>query len=284
MISKRPTTNYQRITIASWLNQATVSLKKVGINSARLDAQLLLEDTLSKSRQWILARDETEVENADLITLNKKLVQRIEHTPLAYIVGYKEFYGRKFIVDKNVLIPRPESEAIIELLCTIMHTQAESIDTIVDIGTGSGILAITAKLEYPDLKVIATDVSSKALGVAQKNAAILQAEVKFIKSDLFSSISDLQPSVLLVNLPYVPDDLVTSEEITKEPPEALFSGEDGLDHYRKFWDQIAGLKNKPKYIITESLESQHEDMTDLARYANYSFETSNTLIQLFRKV
>lgn len=279
------------MTISQWLTDSSRQLHLQQIDSAHLDCLVLLEATLQQSREWTLSHSEEEITPAQLIVLNKMLSQRLEHTPLAYIIGSKEFYGCNFFVNENVLIPRPESEMMIDLLKEVrrqaqddktkLATNHQLPTTIVDIGTGSGCLAITAKLEIPNVSVIATDISKEALTVAKKNARIHNADIKFLQSDLLTSVPDLKSSILLANLPYVPSDLITSEEITKEPASALFSGKDGLDHYRKFWKQIASTKNKPTYVFTESLENQHSTLLNLATQSGYSLINNTELIQIF---
>lgn len=272
------------VQISSWLREASNSFQRAGIESAHLDALLLLEHYLKKSREWILAHEEEVIGDKLLSKLNKARDQRLNREPLAYITGEKEFYGRTFSVDENVLIPRPESEAIIELLKQILK-QVQDDTQIIDVGTGSGCLAITAKLELPEADVIATDISDEALKTASVNAKTLNARVEFIRSDLLESMPrskfELANSIILANLPYVPDGLITSEEITKEPGLALFSGSDGLNCYRKFWKQILELKNPPMAVITESLENQHEKLAQLAKSAGYKLKSTNGLAQLF---
>ncbi len=266
------------MTISSWLNENIRKLKQAEIESARLDCLLLLGDVLKKKREWIVAHDDTEIDMSHLLELNTKVAQRLTRKPLAYVRSTQEFYGRNFYVDEAVLIPRPESESIINLLLTTNH---QPLTTIVDIGTGSGILAITAKLELPDAKVIASDISKDALEVASKNSTNLHADIGFVKSDLLSSIPDLQSSIFITNLPYVPSDLITSPEITHEPAQALFSGQAGLDLYQKFWQQIASLPSKPYIVITESLETQHHSMEEYAKQSGYTLFSTEVLAQKF---
>lgn len=275
-------------TISDWLKHATSELKKVKIISARLDSLLLLEFGLRKSRSWLLAHEDNALNEEDEIILNKYLIQRKNHAPLAYIIGSKEFYGHKFKVNKHVLIPRPESEAIIDLVIEAAQNISISTETPVsvtalDLGTGSGCLAISAKLELPELKVVASDISDSALNVAKINAQQLNAEVKFIKSDLLSDVQDQQIDIIIANLPYVPTNLVTSEEIVREPGIALFSGKTGLKHYKKFWSEIDKLKHQPTYIITESLYQQHVSIELFAKENGYLLLKTKDLIQVFKK-
>lgn len=269
--------------IQTWLKTATSRLKKAGISSCQIDSAALLEGVLGKPKEWIRAHDDEEIPTALLDVLNDKLDQREQRFPLAYLLGSKEFYGRAFLVNEAVLIPRPESEAIIGFLKNIAAER--DINTVVDMGTGSGCLAITAALELPDVHVTACDTSPEALSVARKNARQHGVHIRFHQSDLFDSLPGMPSTrayVVIANLPYVPAGFVTSEEITKEPELALFSGKDGLDHYRRFWQELSVRSNPPFAVITESLKDQHTAMIQLAQPAGYKLEGAEGLVQLFR--
>lgn len=267
--------------IDHWLDDATAKLSTTGVESAMLDAQLLLVHVTGQPREWLLAHGEYELSGSELEKAIQLCTRRAEREPLAYILGSKEFYGREFMVNENVLIPRPESEAIIDVLKDILKHVLNDEMTIYDIGTGSGCLAITAKLEAPEATIVASDISHEALAVAKRNAQALGATISFIQSDLLQATNYQPPTIILANLPYVPDELVTSKEITHEPRRALFSGEDGLDHYRRFWQQVTTLKTKPAYIIIESLASQHKPMVSLAKQAELHCIRTKDLIQVF---
>lgn len=276
------------MTIAEWLAETMDKLGQAGVDSPRRDALVLLEDVLEKDRAWVLAHPEHPVQEPTLYRVNELVERRVVREPLAYIRGKAWFYGRFFEVNPNVLIPRPESESFIDLLKQIVNSGQWTVDrdfVIVDIGTGSGALAITAKLEIPNSKVFATDVDEEAIRVAQNNAETHKVKIEFIKSDLLESLPSANyqlPTTILANLPYVPSELATSPEIEAEPKLALFSGKDGLDHYRKFWEQVAGLGFKPKYILTESLESQHKELQNLAKVANYELYKTEILVQVYK--
>ena len=272
------------MTVQQWLKPSVKKLKAAGISSSHLDAQLLLAHALGTSREWLAAHGDEELSSDQLEQANQICARRVNHEPLAYITSSKEFYGRTFYVDNNVLIPRPESEAIIDLLKSFNKDHPCNRDDpciLYDIGTGSGCLAVTAKLELPGCKVVGTDVSETALDVARENAQKLSADIEFITSDLLSKIQGLPSAIYLANLPYVPDGMITSTEITKEPSLALFSGTDGLDHYRKLWAQVSKLSDKPLAIIAESLEDQHPTMRQLAASAGYAEQKAEDLAQLF---
>jgi release factor glutamine methyltransferase len=266
------------MTIAEWLVDAMIRLQTAEVPNGRTDALILLSDLFGKDKSWVHTHPELELEASQIKELNDKLEQRRGRTPLPYIRGFSEFYGRKFIVDQRVLIPRPESESFIEFVKKINIKTPK----IADIGTGSGVLGITASLEIPDASVDLYDIDKKALTVAKQNANQHGLNLRLIESDLLEKL--VQPyDALMANLPYVPDELVTSPEIIKEPALALFSGMDGLDHYRRFWQQVSDLPHKPKYILTESLESQHHLLNQLARQAGYHLDSKEVLVQIFTK-
>jgi release factor glutamine methyltransferase len=269
--------------IAEWLIGSMARLREAGVDAPRRDVLALLEDVLNKDRAWVVTHPEYEIPQDKLREVNRLIERRVNREPVAYIRGKAWFYGRFFEVSPDVMIPRPESESFIELLKEI------GPKTVIDIGTGSGCLAVTAKLEVPLAEVIAIDNSKKALNIAKKNAKKHKALVKFLHGSLLNPFPSrsLEAAILMANLPYVPEELITSPEITKEPPEALFSGKDGLNHYRQLFKQLASLNFKKINIdclMIESLENQHQEMIKLAKDTGYRLEKTDTLVQLFRKV
>jgi release factor glutamine methyltransferase len=265
--------------IREWLHDSMVRLRDAGVDSPRRDCLVLLEDLLEKDRAWVLTHHEYRLNAPQIDTLENKIQRRASREPLAYIRGKAWFYGRFFEVSPAVMIPRPESESFIEIIKELEPKQ------IIDVGTGSGCLAITAKLELPQAELIGIEESKKALKIAQKNAKNHGTKIRFLQGSLLEPASNLQPTsynLIAANLPYVPDDLITSPEIEDEPKEALFSGSDGMDHYRKFWTQIDTLSQFPDYILVESLTSQHKMMRKLAKHADYKLAKTDNLAQLFK--
>jgi len=270
-------------TIHVWVIQNTTRLKNAGIESARLDCLLLLEHALGASREWLLANNEAAITKQNLEQLSEFVAQREKRIPLSYIIGSKEFYGRRFLVNKDVLIPRPESEVIIEMV--LDAAKNNGINTVIDVGTGSGCLAITLKKELPNVHVTGIDISSSALKVARKNARSHNTQVQWREMDItkngIPNMPSTRPYIVTANLPYVPDGMITSEEITKEPELALFSGNDGLNHYRALWGAIDKTPHKPIFVITESLLEQHESLQKMATESGYQLTATNTLVQAF---
>lgn len=235
---------------------------------------VLLEDMLKKERSWILASPDFELGADILASLTQQIERRLTHEPLAYIRGFSEFYGRRFAVDKRVLEPRPESEAMIEQL---MSLPLQNGMTLADVGTGSGALGITAKLVRPELQITLIDTMADALEVAKINAEAHKTDVKIVKNDLLSE----QPAydIILANLPYVPDDYAINQAATHEPAVALFGGDDGLDLYRKMFGQLAATP--AQFVLTEALLFQHDDLDKIALGAGYTRVSEDDFIQVF---
>lgn len=270
-------------TLGEWLLNANALLTRVGIATARLDALVLLEDTMREDRSYLLAHPEDEIDEDQEKKLGELLNRRAVHEPLAYIRNKTEFYGREFYIDHRVLEPRPESETLIDMLKSVALPRDV---TIIDVGTGSGALAITAKLELPYADVMATDVDSNALKVAERNCATYDCDVMFLKGNLLKPFYlHYHPvhSVVLANLPYVPDSFHINQAAMREPERAIFGGADGLDLYREMFDQIEPLAHKPQYVLTESMPPQHELLTSIARKHNYHLHARDDFILCFTR-
>jgi release factor glutamine methyltransferase len=278
--------------IQTWLAESTSMLKQAGIGTARLDALVLLEDVLGMDRAWILSHGETQIEFSKLAKLEKVLTRRAWHEPLAYIRGKTEFYGREFVLTADVLEPRPESEAMIELfkalpvfqddktVLTGSTTRTAKTVYAADVGTGSGALGITAALEVPKVAVELLDIDPKALEVAKTNVDKFTISANTVESDLLTSASR-DFDILLCNLPYVPDDYQINTAATHEPRLAIFGGPDGLDVYRRLFDQVSKLSKRPLYILTEALPPQHTHLELIARESGYAAASNNDFIQVF---
>ncbi len=265
--------------IDDWLRQSQRQLTVAGIETARLDCLVLLEDYLNKNRTQLLAHPELEITVEQQKYLWKCVERRTKHEPLAYIRGKVEFYGREFIVDKHVLVPRPESEAIIELL------KAKAADLpdhprIADVGTGSGVLGITAKLELPNAQVDLFEVDQAALDVAQKNINKFSMFLDCFLGDLLATANTLY-DVVITNLPYVPNGFSINRAAQVEPRLAIFGGADGLDLYRRLFAQLQTLSQKPSVVLTESLPQQHADLAEIARNVGFKLAKTEDFIQQF---
>lgn len=275
--------NDSSLTTSQWLKQAITELEKAGIGTARLDSLVLLEDVTSKDRTHLLAHPGLELTSEQQNLLQELLARRSQHEPLAYIRGQTEFYGRKFIITHDVLEPRPESETMIELFKEL-RVKNEGL-RIIDVGTGSGALAITAKLEMPNSTVCAIDIDINCLNVAKQNAKKHDVDIEFIQNDLFKN-STLPASPLtlyvLANLPYVPDDYQINEAALQEPRIAIFGGKDGLELYRDMFSQLTDQQVSDIFVFTESLPFQHRDLASIATKHNFIQIAEEDFIQVFK--
>ena len=249
--------------VDSWLKKAKTRIKS-------LDAELLLLFILQQDdRSYLVAHPEYRLTKEDVTLLNKLVDLRQQGMPLAYILGEKEFYGRRFYVNQHVLIPRSDSEVIIDIVKKMNPLPKK----ILDVGTGSGVLAITLSLELPDVRVTATDISQSALFVASKNAIDLKGRVDFLQSDLLEELPESEKFDLIVaNLPYVDIGWPwRSKELAWEPGLALYSGNGGTELLKKFLIQAQG---RTKFLILECDPCQHKEMI---RYSeNLGFKHSST--------
>ena len=266
------------MTVQEWLKLAEQKLSGAGVATARLDSLVLLEDVTGIDRALILANPETELTSSQQAKLTNLLNRRQNHEPLAYIRGHSEFYGREFLVTPAVLVPRPESEAIIDLLKTLPSLPVSP--KIADIGTGSGALGITAFLELKNASVELLEIDPKALAVAKTNVDKFTISVSTILSDLLTN-SQQENDVLLCNLPYVPDGYPINTAAGHEPKLALFAGSDGLDLYRKLFEQLKNRSMRPLYLLCESLPEQHQALSSIAAANNYHLKQTDGFIQVF---
>lgn len=222
--------------VASVLADAASSLARAGSDTPRLDAELLLAETLGLERERLVLDARAEVDDAVLARFRGLVARREAHEPVAYIIGRKHFRGICLSVDRRVLIPRPETELLVEVGLSL-----DSGSTVVDVGTGSGAVALALKSERPDLDVWATDVDSDALVVARENGVRLGVEVEFVHADLLDGL-DRRFDAVLANLPYVAEGFSLPPDVALyEPMSALLAGADGLDVIRRLASRVADV-------------------------------------------
>ena len=270
------------MSVGEFLKVNTARLHEAGINTARLDCLVLLSDILNTNSAHVLAHLGSPLTNRQQHALERAIQRRTAHEPLAYIRNTCDFFGRSFYINRHTLVPRPESESMIELLQEMPALPGE---TIIDVGTGSGSLAITAKLERPQATVIGLDISTRSLAAAKRNAVSLNADVRFMQSNLLKSLPNHQPApvTLLCNLPYVPTSYLINRAATYEPPVALFGGVDGLTLYRRFFTQLDAWSAGAVCAITESLTQQHEALATMAKKHRFRLSGTNGLAQRFTR-
>ena len=196
------------------------------------EARLLLGHLLGRSAAWLLAHDDALLAEDALLDFASLVARRVGGEPIAYLVGSREFYGREFRVSPAVLIPRPETELLVEL--AVARVGADGTGRILDLGTGSGCIAMSLALALPHAELTGVDASAAALDVARGNGAALGARVRWVQGDWFAPLSGERFDVIVANPPYVADDdpHLRRGDLRYEPGGALASGTDGLDAIR----------------------------------------------------
>jgi len=267
----------QPLAINDWLTDATHQLVMAGIPSARLDSELILAHTLRKNRSYLHAHPEDLMSAREIEIASARLSLRLDRVPVAYIIGHKEFYGQQFYVTTATLIPRPESEMLIELLNKVAPRNTSLLPQqlrLVDVGTGSGALGITAKLLYPELDVTLVDISRHALNIAEKNATALDVEVTILQSNLLAGYPFVA-DIIIANLPYVDPEWERSPETDHEPSEALFAGNHGKALIYELLIQTRDKLVSGGSLILEADPEQHTDI--IAEAKKYSLTLVETL-------
>ncbi len=221
------------------LQSTAAYFKKRGIENPRLNAEQLLSHALGRTRMELYLEFERTLGEAELAPLRELVRRRGEGEPLQHLLGTVEFCGHTFLCDKRALVPRPETEQLVELLIADLGPRIAH-SRIVDIGTGSGVIALTLAKKFPEAQIFATDVSEDALALARENAARLglSGRVQFRKSDLLENL-DERFDLIVANLPYIAtqDRHALSREVLHDPEVALFAGAHGDEFMRELIEQ-----------------------------------------------
>lgn len=240
------------------------TLLAAGIEDGGAEAELLLAHAVGRPKEFVIAHPEKPATRTQERAYLSLLERRAGHEPIAYLLGYKDFYGRSFLVDRNVLIPRPETETLVEAALQKLRqsSNAKRQTSILDIGAGSGAVVLTLVSELPGSRAVAADISPAALKLARKNAERFGVEdrVAFVRLDVMDPASPapgLPPGRLLLaaNLPYL--SVRAMESLPRsirdhEPAIALVSGSDGLDHYRALLRRLRDWKLSPDLLLLEA--------------------------------
>jgi release factor glutamine methyltransferase len=245
------------------LDSAVIALTAAGVDTPRLDAEVLLAHALGIDRLTLLVDGDLSVEGPAVRAFQNAVRRRsVAREPVAYIIGVKGFRHLDLHVDSRVLIPRPETETLVEAALGLAQSAR-----VVDVGTGSGAVALALKDERPDLVVTATDVSDDALAVARANAARLGLEVRFVHADLLDGVGEVD--AVVSNPPYVEEGAELAPEITRhEPLGALHAGLDGLAVIRRLVEQAA--RSHAGFLALEVGEGQAVAVEELARGAGFT--------------
>ena len=249
----------RRATIRAVLGGGAAILAAAGCDTPRLDAELLLAAVLGVDRARLVLDAGRVLDEAALEAFEALLARRAAREPVAYILGRRAFRRIELDVDRRVLIPRPETELLVEVGLVLPASAS-----VVDVGTGSGAVALALKDERPDLSVWGVDASEDAVALARANAARLGLEVRLVRTDLLDGLPPFD--AVLANLPYVAEGAVLAPEIALyEPRDALFAGADGLEVIRRLVGRLAGVP----YVALEIGSEQGDEVAALLRAAGF---------------
>lgn len=248
------------MTIKQAITKGMIMLKSNNVESPKLKARLLLQYVLDKPRQYIIVYDNKEIDKQQQWQYFVNIEKLTKGVPLQHITHRQEFMKMDFFVDENVLIPRPDTEILVEEVIKI--AQKYNSPRILDLCTGSGAIAISLKKFVPNADITAVDISEKALEIAQKNAKKLKTKINFLKSDLFDKLDNKKFDIIVSNPPYIRKDEIKklSEEVQKEPKIALDGGEDGLDFYRIITEQAINYLKTGSFLCFEIGYNQKNDV------------------------
>ena len=257
------------VTVLEVLQNTAVYFAKKQIEHPRLNIEHLLADALGKKRIELYLEFDRPLSDRELEPLREKVRRRAEGEPLQHLLGHWDFFGRTFKTDRRALIPRSDTELLVEVVLKKLATRESKATRLVDVGTGSGILAITFALEQPELEVVAGDISNDALALAQENAERLGVShrIVFRRSDLLEQI-DGSFDWIVANLPYIPtaDIPGLQREVRFDPALALDGGEDGLAIVKRLIESIPGKIASNGVVALELGQGQAKGVSDfLAR-------------------
>ena len=252
-------------TIAGLLKEAGFLLRSRGVELPEMEAELLLAYVLGKDRVFVIAHPEYPVNSVKTFKFLSTIKKRLSGYSSAVLIGHKEFYGLDFVINKDVLVPRPETELLVDTI--IQRAKKTDNNLIIDIGTGSGAIIVSLfKNLNTAFNYYASDKSLKALEVARNNARRLKANINFIHGDLLSPyiniINNIKPSNIIIaaNLPYLKPEEMNELSIKREPKSALLSGADGLWHYRRLFVQLKKAELKNVFLACEINPEQASDI------------------------
>ena len=248
------------MTIKEAITKGRIMLKSNNIESPKLKSRLLLQYVLDEPRQYIIVYDKKEITKKQQWEYFINIEKLTKGIPLQHITHRQEFMKMDFFVDENTLIPRPDTEILVEEVIKIAKQKYNP--KILDLCTGSGAIAISLKKYVPNSEIIGIDISEKAIEVANKNANKLNADVKFIKSDLFEKLNKEKFDIIVSNPPYIKKEEIKklSKEVQKEPEIALDGGIDGLDFYRKITSQAIEYLKTESFLCFEIGYNQKNDV------------------------
>jgi len=283
------------MTSESWTNLrvlrwTTERFEREGLDSPRLDAELLLAHCLGVDRVRLYVDFERPLTPEELARYRQTIQRRLGREPVAYITGAREFWSLSLLVSRDVLIPRPESETLVERSLALLQQIGEPSPLVVDVGTGSGAIAVALATEVPDARVVAVDIAPAALELARANADRTGVSLSLFGGDLLDAVPDDAgaPDLIVANLPYVTSaelEALQPEVARWEPRLALDGGEDGLDLFRRLIPQAVRRLRTTGAIVLEIGQGQSERVIDLlGRHGLVEVEVHRDLAGIARVV
>lgn len=250
------------MTIKELLNQGVIMLKNEDVDGPKNKARAILQHTLKKSKEYTIIYDKNEVTKVQRDEYVRNIKRLIAGEPLQYITGVQEFMKINFIVTKDVLIPQPDTEILVEEVIKIANKIENPL--ILDLCTGSGAIAVSIAKNIPNAKIVASDISKKALEIARHNAKLngVIENIDFLESNLFDKIKNIKFDIIVSNPPYIETNVIPTlpKDVRQEPTIALDGGKDGLDFYRKIYDKGHEYLNKEGYLCVEIGYNQRESV------------------------
>lgn len=244
------------------------------------EAELLFSEIFNCDRLSLYQNRNLPLDRDKSLLLASVLKRRITREPIQYILGKSEFMGLEFRVDKNVLIPRPETEILVETVINLVHSPRFKVHSILDMGTGSGCIAVSLAKFIPGLIITSIDISEKAIEVARQNALLNNVKINFLVSDLFSNaeLRTMHYELIISNPPYVATEEIKSlqPEIVYEPYIALNGGRDGLDFYRRIADSAFTYLEEGGLLVMEMGFGQNEQIENIFQKSK-KFEIISTV-------
>ena len=241
------------MTIKEAINQAVIMLKNENIDGPKNKAKILLEGTLKKSREYLMIYDNKQITDEERTAYINNVKKLISGIPLQYITGKQEFMKLNFLITKDVLIPRQDTEILVEEVINISENFKNP--QILDLCTGSGAIAVSLAKYINNAIIYGTDISSKALNIAKKNAELngVKNNTKFIESNLFEKLKEKKFDIIVSNPPYIETQNIKklSKDVQNEPKIALDGGKDGLDFYRKISKEAYKHLNRTGFLCLE---------------------------------
>ncbi|MCL2341723.1 MAG: peptide chain release factor N(5)-glutamine methyltransferase [Firmicutes bacterium] len=263
------------MTIQEALNKTISELNEYGIQEPILKARILLAFVINKDKEYLIVNEDEELSNEEKAAFKQAAARLLKGEPLQHIIGVQEFMKLKFMVNKNVLIPRPDTEILVEEVIHILQKTVGVVHCatrlqILDLCTGSGAIAVSIAKYAENVNILGTDISQEALDVAKQNAEKNNVKIEFIESDLFENIKG-KFDVIISNPPYIEKEEMKKldAEVQKEPVIALDGGEDGLDFYRRIISEALKYLNPEGYLCLEIGYNQKETVMQLIKESNH---------------